>query len=690
MFRLKTGHPSTRSRPFAVVLWGVVVSTISPMASMAADPARFVPARGLSLFVDYEGLGSHAAAWKASAAYQILQGTPAGAMMADVTRQLLAPDPNTVRGKLMTGADFLDLGEFLVQHRFGLAVYEDDGDITFVIVLNGLNGGESRTRFERWIRFMLSDDAKTGELPASGKFRDRNLYRIGDREAAEGKPGDEAPNPNSRTRWTWWFEGDDLIWVVGPTDDSFDPALIAGGSNKRIAEAHRGRVAAVLDTIEGKQPNATTLPAHVAARAEGRDLLGFEPNGLFFAESRSRLGKGVLSEVRDKFESHAGLPKGDTNEFDLLEAMDISRARRIVGRWGFRGKSLLTDIRFEAPAPWGGVLSLLNPAGFRKDRIPPIPRSMGAFVVGAFARGDLNVASASLAAKVDARYRESFKAFDQAIRNGTGQRLRDNLFRHLGPTACLFAAPGESKDTADSTVASVLIAMDNADEVARALDALASQINTYYRGLEDGAGQGGERAAVGRRPAVVLERLPAPDRGYRLTSPAGLIPWITEDLQPTILLGKSYIAVANNPALARAAIAAESRPADRWTPTGELVKMFESLPANVAYLNVGNPRDSFWPDAIGNFPELLAPLKGNREWIKPVSPEEAARAFKVPKVDDLRALLFPSVLAAIVDDHNFRVISLEALPIGCLRAVSTQNFFLPGQMTIEFKFAPRR
>jgi hypothetical protein len=156
------------------------------------------------------------------------------------------------------------------------------------------------------------------------------------------------------------------------------------------------------------------------------------------------------------------------------------------------------------------------------------------------------------------------------------------------------------------------------------------------------------------------------------------------NVHTTVLLGRSFVAVANNPALARAAIAAESRPADRWAPTGELVNVFETLPTNLAFLFVGNPRDSFWPEMIANLPATFASYPGKSQGVK------SAQIFKAPNADELRRLLFPGVVAAVIDDRGLRVIRLEALPMSCFGIESSQNFFLPGPMTIDFKFAPRR
>ncbi len=687
MFPFHKDRLALRSRPILALQWVVLVAAVGAGETEAAEPgrspSRFVPAQGLTAYVEYDGLDAHAAAWRATAGFAILQGTPAGAIIAATGRQLLANHNRVVTGNRVNAAEFIPLGERIIRQGFAVAYYEEAGGTSIVFVLNGLGIKESRARFERFVQFELSPDepaiafpvlpqvpasdlAQAKELPRPKRFRGRDLYRIEDHDNA----GDE-----HTARWVWWFEGNDLIVVSGSIDE-------LGDVSQKAEKAGSGRnpVVAVLDTIEGKQPNVSTHPGHVAALAEGGDLTGFEPDGMFFVESRNPLGKGVLSDLRDRFEFLPGT-KEKASEFDVFDALDISRARRIVGRWGFRSKSLVTDIRFEAPAPWSGLLGLLKPAGFRKDRLPPIPRGMGAFAVGSFVHGDIRGATASLVPLLKAKDRQGFTALEEMIRNGTSQRARQDLLRHIGPTGCVFAAPGGSKDTVDSTVASYLIAVDDAPAVGKALDELASQINNYYRGLKDGGGAGDANEADGSQPAIALERLPAPDRGYRLTSPTGLISWITEDQQPTILLGESFIAISNNPVLARAAIAAESRPADRWVPTGELMKLFESLPTNVAFLFVGNPRDSFWPETIANLPKTFAPYLGK---------VKSAQTFKVPRAQALRALLFPSILAAVIDDRGLRVISLEALPIGCFGIGSTQNFFLPGPMMLDLQFAPRR
>jgi hypothetical protein len=186
---------------------------------------------------------------------------------------------------------------------------------------------------------------------------------------------------------------------------------------------------------------------------------------------------------------------------------------------------------------------------------------------------------------------------------------------------------------------------------------------------------------------MAFERLPLPDRGYLLTSPAGVVPWLGADLQPTVILGKQFVIAAATTDLARAAIAAEARSGERWKPDGELLKSFEGLPKRLSFLHVGNTRDSRWPEGIANFPETAEPFLLSFMGLSPLVAEEAAdtpdllailgvpllarstaqaERTKLPRADDIRAHLFPSVIAATVDERNFRVLALEAVPFACV------------------------
>jgi hypothetical protein len=756
-----------RSALFATTSRSILMLSLWGACAFAADPrpstSRLLPARALTFYIEYDGLDAHSEAWKATAAYSLIHQQPTGQMVADISKQVIDRIRKAIPDAKLTGDDVVAIHDYLFQNGFTIAVYDHGQGVgSGVLVLRGFGRKDASERFGRLARLFYEADGR--KIPNPIKLRGRDLYRPMPDPKAKDKDKDkdkDKPNPDAALLRlpagnippagylpppgveivpappdddgpkvapicdldeTWWFEGDDLIIIEGPSpappgEKKPDAAKVEAPAPTLDA------VALVLDAIEGKVPNASTHPAYKAALTEGSDIVGFESNGFFFLEPVN--GGGLLQglmegaggtaqalqvplpsipDILPKPEQKPGEP-GTT--LDELKLLGLDQVKRLVGRWGFQGKALLCDVRLEIPAPRKGLAALLDQPSFRKDRLPPIPRGAGSFALGSFDPGKtfdrtvawLRTVQPSATAEVDA----GLATLDRAVVEATGQRLREDLLRHLGPTWCMYAARDPRKDHAQEAIPTLLVGVDDADAFAKVLDAMATRVSNYLRDQ-----QGGAKAE--EPAAIALERLPAPEHGYRLTSPAGLIPWLTDDVEPTILLGKSFLVVAANPALARAAALAESDPANHWTPTDELANAFTCLPTDLTSLSVGNPRDSTWPELIANLPKYVQYL-GN---FVDISEPEAAAApptsglltllgvpraggfrvridpRKVPKADDLRALLFPSVLATVVDDRGLRFISRESIPFACLGAESNMGL-APGKgpnYGIKMKYGP--
>ncbi len=825
-----------------VLLAGLVPSTRAD--EPRPNPQRYIPARGLVAYIEFDGLRAHANAWEATAAYAMLAKTPAGAMMTDLARQIIDRLLKMAPGVKLTGAELIALQDHLVAEGFAVGLHRHGDDVdSWTIVINGAGRKGSRERFERFLEFVLAPEPPA-KLPAPIRLRDRDVHQLkhlaeANREALPAAPAPlpgiagvlPAPagplpgqgQPAAAIPWlSWWFEKDDLVLISMPLDTSShmqDPA-----TGKRFAEVHTGQLTAVLDAFEGKQANVTTHPGYVAAISEGKDIKGFESDGLFFIDSGSKGGLfgrllegpaasplsmlGVAS-VPEPAEVPAGpgylpgvapapvpiatapdgvvppaspadvpataptevpplavvaeLPPAPTppvargipgadqvplpraadgavrpspssvipapsspsprpvrvptvdepraapvdeepkavppreagqvaavkKEPDPLEVLGLDGVKRIVGRWGFQGKALLTDVRIEAPVPRRGLVAWLDQPAFDKDHLPPIPRATHAFIVDSFDPAVAYGRFTDLAKKVEPEMGGLIDQMERSFRDVTGLRLGDDILSHLGPTWCILPVPsaeggGDRKAELDPGEYVLVASLKDADGFAKSLDTLAAKANQYFRDRErtnDDPAPGGRQADP---PMLALERLPAPHRGYRLTSPSRLVFWLNEDVQPTILVGKGYIAFAVNAERAAGALAFEQGAGGRWRPTGELVSAFECLPAKLTFLSIGDSRDSAVPDAIAQLPsivQLLATSLGgfgdpaaamSTDLLTlvgvpgPGSFRLRIDPARIPKAEELRSHLFPSVLAAAVDDRGIRVISREAFPFACV------------------------
>ena len=181
-------------------------------------------------------------------------------------------------------------------------------------------------------------------------------------------------------------------------------------SEKKPDAANNQYRSTVMDTIEGKEPDVTTNAAYISAIAENNDIKGFEPNGLFFFDPGK--GKSLLSrlisldetpaitlpsakhispadappelELSDfpaaelpELPDHPFAPEVDLGvklagntvpvkvedkELDLIGLLGMDGLKRIVVRWGFQDKALLTAVVSVGTGPAQGIDRVPRPA----------------------------------------------------------------------------------------------------------------------------------------------------------------------------------------------------------------------------------------------------------------------------------------------------------------------------------------
>lgn len=742
----------------ATVLFASLLLLARGSISVAAEASRSLPANGLAAYVEYDGIDAHADAWKATAAYAMFGPTKAGAMVAEVTRQVIDHVFKAVPDVKHAGADIVALQEHVVRHGLSLGVYDEAShQVSSVVIINGLGAKDVREKAGRLAASFARAGSKQQGEPV--QFRGRTVYRLKETSDDIGL--------------AFWFEGDDLVAVLGPAGRGADDTKKSHSAGLPI------RVAMVIDTIEGKAPSVATHPGHAAALAEGQDIEGFESNGLFFIEASkagaivarlvdeaglfaveynsgslpngkymhddvqyfaagpniqsttrevtqadvivaqlvgdpntiliphadtplselkrvedfSPVGSGPAESPRDEAVAKAkavtfGADKTKAREdVDLAKLLGVDAITRIVGRWGFQGKALVTDVRVEVPAPRKGLMALLDQKGFRKDALPPIPQRSSMFLVGSLAPAK---AFDTLLPLVFQGFEletlgQPFDKFSQLVESVVfgyiGQRLREDILEHLGPTWCLYLDPDTNPEKTDKSVPVLVVDVDDAKAFGKVLDGLAKRANSQLRRLLTGD----DKKATADPPDLELRKLPAPECGYTLTSPSELVIWLSKDCQPTILLGEKHLVIADTPSLARKAAAAASNPRVQWTPSGEVAKSLDALPAELTSLSVADARDSAWPLLMASLPKwvqhfssLSEALSGRRVDASTASkvlgvlgvPQPGGLRIRMdakqtPNAEAIQEPVFPSVLASAVDARGVRFVSREAIPFAC-------------------------
>ena len=92
-----------------------------------------------------------------------------------------------------------------------------------------------------------------------------------------------------------------------------------------------------------------------------------------------------------------------------------------------------------------------------------------------------------------------------------------------------------------------LAGVHDAAAFGKVLDSIANRVNQYLNDPNKGKDAAEQVKKEADLPVLALVKLPAPDRGYQLTSPERLVPWLEPDEhRPTILVGRSFVANAFN------------------------------------------------------------------------------------------------------------------------------------------------
>jgi prepilin-type processing-associated H-X9-DG protein len=148
---------------------------------------------------------------------------------------------------------------------------------------------------------------------------------------------------------------------------------------------------------------------------------------------------------------------------------------------------------------------------------------------------------------------------------------------------------------------------------------------------------------------------------YTLVIPPGMLPpGAIEGFSPTMVLGRSNFVFAATAELARSA-------GGEWKPQEEFASMAETLPGDLIFLNVADPRATV-PELIAGLPQMLDAFDGiARAAQREQGQQEEGLGIeldrsKVPDAETIRSFLFPGAVSMTSDDEGLSVITRESVP----------------------------
>jgi hypothetical protein len=556
----------------------------APSAPDTRSLARYAPAENLGLYAEWDGLDTHADAWKKTAAFKMLNETPLGTMLEEVIAQLVEQGPGkNATGVRPTGTDIVATLKHAAHHGFVFAAAgapepnKPNSDCA-VLVFRGGAKKEIRASFAR----LLFSYAKAEGRPRQVALRGRTLVVM--------------PGAKEQESWAWWTEQDDLVILLGKS------------STAEIA----------LDVLEGKRKNALDHPI----RAElARPESGFTPVAWAFLDAATA-PKDFPFKAINRLDYRWG--------FQDNALMSVTRIVSPKPRAGWL--TLLDQPAFDkkaVPAVPEGVESFtvvsIEPAKF-VDALIAMARSAGnnpsaaQFANGletALTKGKMNVRKDFLPylGPRMAFYAAPGKSGEAPASPAPGLGMGG-----LNPLALMTGMAQMPKYT-------LVAEVNNPTAFGRALDGLIIMLNQSMKAQAKEAADRAEEAAKknqapgGTAPppdAAPRSRGPAPAPEFRSTSSGKARSYLlnvpTElaklpaGVRPTIRFEGKYVALSLSPNAAQQALELANGAA--WTPPADLKETFEKLPAKLIALNIDDPRPTL-PSTLASLPGMIqATLNG--------------------------------------------------------------------------------
>lgn len=680
---------SLRIRPSPVGAAGFVLAYILAIAATAPGQApsgsppplaRYIPRENLVAYIEFDGLDAHADAWRKTAAYKILNNTSTGAMLEDIFVQLVGKIP----AAKINGPDALALLKHVARSGF---VFASAGDPTkgmakySVLVLRDAYKNKD-------IRPIAARAVQGLAFAPNAKLQ--SVLRAGHKVASGGNPGG-----GTSTFWVEDSKKEDIV-VVMPRPESADM---------------------ILETLDGKRPSVVDhAPRANLVKSED----GFVPVLAAFLDlsgwkSSPALDAFGLQEMR-RFDYRWGFQDDALMSITRISAPSPRKgALALLDGPGFEKGSLppmpesVTDFSVTAFDAKATVDKLVEVA----KMIRPDAEDRWKQAVDAIK------AKTRLRLKEDILARLGPKAawYVMPAKAGAPATL-------AAPNVMSTMMAGMGLDQVPK--AALIVEVDDSVAFGKVLDELMGYVNREIKAQMAAKGPSAEPNAPRNRrapagPSFEFRLMPGETKTYVLGVPPELASMLPATFRPTVRLGPKHVVLAVNSETARAALEAKGTS----TPPSDLVAAFRAMPTKLKFLGVSDARDTT-PAILASLPAKLqmginsaiiqakaqaataaggappaapatsaaggntlpppgsrqntgsggaypgmsrgpGPVEGNAPGATP--PAEASGtivlqvdAAKLPPADAIKALLYPSVIAAEVNDEGLRIVTRGAFP----------------------------
>ncbi len=564
--------------------------------------ARYVPRQDLVFFLEFDGLDSRRAAWRASAAYKLLNETKLGALIEDLAAQGIDLAQQSAPAEQRVKASDI-IGQLKRLARDG-----------FVFAVSGTVPNDSRVIVV---------------LPKGDRPEIRRLLN----SAAAGGGGEDganaAPPSLQKAGRTLYPLGQNGIWWVEKGD------LILTGTDKADE---------ILEVLDGKQPSAVDHPMRTALAKPERD---------FQVAARGFLDISALPPLPP---AAAQLGLDGLKRIELAWGFQddaLMSVVRVVAPAPRRGMLALLD------QPSFGIKSLPPlPAAQTGFTLLSIDLAKTYDQVVAMSK-ESNPQLAEQIAHLEETIRQQFGI---GLRSDLLACLGPKLALYAQPTPAPAGADPMSLLLSQSAGITLSIQVRDPAKAAKALDPLIGIVN---RMLSQAGGPGNQpggnapilefRKQAGAEATYVMDLVAG-----------AVPPQFQGVFQPTVMLTKDQLVIAATTAGAQRAAAASNGGADRrWQPTGAFASVARRLPSNLVLLNVNDPRESI-PALIENLPNVANQLnqaiaqaqrqpEGGGLSLR-IDPE------RLPRAADLSRLLFPASMGLVVDAQGVSLVAREPVP----------------------------